>query len=175
MVSRIGGRPEVRDHPHRTTSTSLAGTDVDATGRRLFPPGESMVDHALATDDQARQIGQQVHRSMLDRYDTTVLDGDERAAPSGSADTRGDRGDATSGLLMHQDGGDRSGTPLIPSRVLAPLHPGFQGRDVSGVDDNVAPATPQPELGNPPDATGHQGDIAEPVVRRLADGRAIVP
>jgi hypothetical protein len=39
-----------------------------------------MVDHALATDDQPRQIGQQVHRSMLDRDDTTVLDADERAA-----------------------------------------------------------------------------------------------
>jgi hypothetical protein len=81
------------------------------------------------------------------------------------------------GRAVHRptSGGDRSGTPLIPSRVLAPLHPGFQGRDVSGVDDNEAPATPQPELGNPPEATGHPGDFAEPAVRHFADGRAIVP
>jgi hypothetical protein len=43
-------------------------------------------------------------------------------------------------------GCERSTTPL-PSRFLAPQHPDFQGRDVSGVDAVAAVATLQTALG----------------------------
>jgi hypothetical protein len=64
MVSRSSGRPEVRDHPHRTTSTSLAGTDVDAAGRRLFPRASRwlitlsrpLINHGKSGDGSSERI-----------------------------------------------------------------------------------------------------------------------